>query len=86
LYLLSFQRLYDNLLIARIKIQKGLLAVNSLPQSDIVAKYRDETTMETLNQAKEAAYNVFVRTLELQQVHLLTTRKSKNSNWLPETY
>jgi len=86
LYLLSFQRLYDNLLDARIKIQKGLLAVNSLPQSDIVAKYRDETTMETLNQAKEAAYNVFVRTLELQQVHLLTTRKSKNSNWLPETY
>jgi len=60
--------------------------VNSLPQSDIVAKYRDETAMETLNRAKEAAYNVFVRTLELQQVHLLTTRKSKNSNWLPETY
>lgn len=86
MYLLSFQRLYDNLLDARIKIQKGLLAVNSLPQSDIVAKYRDETAMETLNRAKEAAYNVFVRTLELQQVHLLTTRKSKNSNWLPETY
>jgi protein AATF/BFR2 len=62
------QRLYDTLLDTRIRLQNGLLALNSLPQGSSVEQYHDSETAITLESAKQHALNLFVGTLELRKV------------------
>jgi protein AATF/BFR2 len=61
------QKFYDTLLDARIRLQKALLATNSLPVGDSAAQH-DEETVNTLQAAKQEALNLFASTLELRKV------------------
>jgi protein AATF/BFR2 len=62
------QKFYDELLNARISLQKALLGLNSLPQGDNVQKYTDEATTAAINAAKQQAYTLFIQSFELRTV------------------
>jgi protein AATF/BFR2 len=64
------QKFYDTLLDARIRLQKALLATNSLPVGDLATQH-DEETVNALQAAKQEALNLFASTLELRKVCLL---------------
>jgi hypothetical protein len=62
------QRFYDQLLDVRIRLQKALLALNSLPQGDKVDTYKNAETEEFLDSTREQAYSLFLKTLNLNNV------------------
>ena len=64
----SLQRFYDGLLDARIRLQKAMIASNSLPQGDTVDKYVNRETANAINAAREQAYSLFMRSSELRKV------------------
>jgi protein AATF/BFR2 len=61
------QKFYDTLLDARIRLQKALLATNSLPVGGSTTQH-DEQTVTALQAAKQEALNLFASTLELRKV------------------
>lgn len=65
---LTQQRFYDSLLDARIRVQKALLALNSLPQGGLVESYIDSETSAGLKAAQEAAFTLFTNAIELRKV------------------
>jgi protein AATF/BFR2 len=67
------QRFYDSLLDARIRIQKALLALNSLPQGDAVEKYTNSETSTILKAAQEEVFTLFAKSFELRKVFSITT-------------
>ena len=65
---LILKRFYDQLLDVRIRLQKVLVALNSLPQGDEVETYKNAETEEFLNSAKEQAYSLLPKTFNLNNV------------------
>jgi protein AATF/BFR2 len=63
------QKFYDTLLDARIRLQKALLATNSLPVGESTTQH-DEQTVTALQAAKQEALNLFASTHELRKVRL----------------
>ena len=56
------------LLDVRIRLQKALLALNSLPQGDKVGEFKTSDTIETLNTAMSKTYTLFAHSLQLRTV------------------
>jgi hypothetical protein len=74
------QRFYDSLLDARIRLQKALLALNSLPQQASIEKYVDSETPAALQSAQQEALTLFANAFELRKVPHIAVAKVSNTS------